>query len=98
MNYTNEMVSDWICYAKAHPTALKIQDLLQVDPVSVCNFIGDVLEVDTSDEVVNEVALGLIEDGCRLHGDFFLAQLRKISLENEALEKCLNEFLEFRNN
>jgi hypothetical protein len=60
MDTYEKLVSDWISFAKTHPAALKVEDMLYKDSKSICKFIDDVLRIDSSDEVVNEVAMGLI--------------------------------------
>jgi hypothetical protein len=92
MDTYETLVRDWINFAKTHPAALKVEDMLYKDSKGICKFIDDVLRIDCSDEVVNEVAMGLINDGCNHYGDLFLEELRQFSRKNIALKNCLDGF------
>jgi hypothetical protein len=96
-NNYDKLVIDWINFAKTHPAALKVEDMLYKDPNAICKFIDDVLKKDSSDEVFNEVAMGLINDGCNHYGHSFLERLKLLSDKNIALKKCLDGFLKWAN-
>lgn len=96
MNKKEELVSSWInyCHSKEEEHAWATEDLIDLaneSPEEAWKYILDIMDQDSSDTILSNLAQGPLEDLIAEHGKLLFAEFEKTAQENSIFAKVITQ-------
>ena len=85
----DKLINAWITNVQTHWAIIELDNMADAAPEKAWPLILNILEGDQSNEVLQSLSAGPIEDLLVSHGDDFIDRIEAEAGKNKAFKKCL---------